>query len=149
MLNGACSYIAMDPELDYSDLEKRAKTVRILPYDFSAQSNTQALSISKGRQTVLWAKGKSEELIRRAMPTTIVAQVGIPAVFSSGISFHIQTITMLRSEGVKMYGCGFVHDSMSGTMGKEPVTMRLKDKKRTRARTSSPPSASPRTSSRS
>jgi hypothetical protein len=33
----------------------------------------------------------------------------------------------LRNEGVKLYGCGFVHDSMINTVGKDPVTMKLKD----------------------
>ncbi|KAK0930067.1 hypothetical protein LTR29_016816 [Friedmanniomyces endolithicus] len=66
MLNDGFSYIAVDPELDYKDLERRAKRIRILPYDFNRSFNTQVLSISKGMQTVLWAKCRSEDFIRRA-----------------------------------------------------------------------------------
>ncbi len=127
MLTNGFSYIAIDPEINYSDLEKRAKRVKILPYDFSTNFNTQLLSISSGTQTVLWARCTSQDFIRKAMPTMIMARQGIPAVFSFSISYHIQVISMLRSEGVAVFGCGFVHDSMSGSVGREPVTMTVKN----------------------
>jgi hypothetical protein len=53
MLSRDCSYIAIDPEIDYTDQEKRMKTVRLLPYDFSTSFNAQALAISKKKRTVL------------------------------------------------------------------------------------------------
>lgn len=130
MMTNNFSYIAVDPELDYSDLQRRMKRLTILPYDFNRNFKTQLASITKGRQTVLWAKCKSEEFIRRAMPTMIMASQGIPAVFSFSLSYHIQIISMLRAEGVSMYGCGFVHDSMTGSVGRQPVTMKIKDKNR-------------------
>ncbi|EMC97271.1 hypothetical protein BAUCODRAFT_147394 [Baudoinia panamericana UAMH 10762] len=104
------------------------KRLKILPYDFSTKFNTQLVSISKGRQTVLWARCKTEDFIRKAMPTKTMATQGIPAVFSFSLSYHIQTISMLKTKGVPMFGCGFVHDSMTGTVGRDPVTMRIKDK---------------------
>lgn len=120
MLTKNFSYIAVDPELDYSDLEKRAKRTRILPCDFNTPFNTQLLSISGGRQTVLWARCKSEDLIRKAMPVMVMVKQGIPAVFSFRNSHHIPTIVLLRSEGIATFGCGFVHDSMVGTVSRCP-----------------------------
>jgi hypothetical protein len=124
MMVDGFSYIAVDPEINTEDLSKRAKGAIILPYDFNATFNTQVLSISKRRSVVLWAKCKTDDFIMRAMPTRVMSTIGIPAVFSFSISYHISTINMLRSNGVKMFGCGFVHDAMPRSgVGREPVVM--------------------------
>ncbi|KAL9122248.1 MAG: hypothetical protein Q9187_001200 [Circinaria calcarea] len=128
MMIDGFSYIAVDPEINIEDLTRRAKSVSVLPYDFGTNFNTQVLSISKRRSVVLWAKCKTDDFIRRAMPTRVMSTIGIPAVFSFSISYHIPTINMLRTNGVKMFGCGFVHDAMPRSgIGREPVTMRSKN----------------------
>lgn len=119
------SYIAVDPDINVEDLALRTKRISIAPYDFKASFNSQVISISKSNGTVLWAKCRSEDFIRMTMPTRIMSSIGIPAVFSFSISYHIETINMLKSEGVPVFGCGYVHDAMPGSgVGRVPVTMK-------------------------
>ncbi|KJX93120.1 hypothetical protein TI39_contig4396g00003 [Zymoseptoria brevis] len=47
--------------------------------------NTQALSIPARKQTVLWAKCRSEDFIRMTKPARIMARVGISAALSFSI----------------------------------------------------------------
>lgn len=119
------SYIAIDPDIDITDLARRMKRSSILAYDFNTSFNTQVLSISKRGSTVLYAKCRSEYFIYKTMPTMVMATVGIPAVFSFSISYHIGVINKLRSGGVPTFGCDFVHDAMPRSgVGREPVTMK-------------------------
>ncbi|KAK7937812.1 uncharacterized protein PG986_014680 [Apiospora aurea] len=125
------SYIAIDPEIDDTLLTKHTKRFAVMPYDFNTPFNTQVMSISKRPYTVLWAKCKSEEFISRTMPTRTMCMAGVPAVFPFSISYHISVINRLRIEGVQLFGCGFVHDSMSaGGVGSGMVTMRIKGQRR-------------------
>ncbi|KAL8901978.1 MAG: hypothetical protein Q9207_004935 [Kuettlingeria erythrocarpa] len=85
MKNGLFSSIAVDPDSYATDLSKRWRVVLVRDYDFRSSFNTQVISISKGRQTILAARCKSEDFIRRVTPTRIMSQFGIPAVFSFSI----------------------------------------------------------------
>lgn len=124
------SYIAIDPNLDVTMIEKKMRRVSIMPYDWNTPFNTQVISISKKGSTILWAKCKSEYFIDKAMPSRIMAMAGIPAMFSFSISYHIGVINRLLTEGVAVFGCGFVHDAMprsgvgSGQVGMKPVNSR-------------------------
>lgn len=61
---------------------------------------------------MLWAKRKAEHSITKTMPTCTMASQGIPAVFSFSISYHIEVISMLRVEGVQVFGCVYLHDNI-------------------------------------
>ncbi|OAP53944.1 hypothetical protein AYL99_11824 [Fonsecaea erecta] len=125
MMVSGFSYIAIDPEISVEDLSRRMKRATIMPYDFKRKFDDQVISISKRATTVLWAKCRSEVFIDRTMPTRTMAMMSIPAVFSFSISYHIKVINMLRTEGVPMFGCGFVHDAMPRSgIGRGRVTIR-------------------------
>lgn len=125
------SYIAIDPEIDTTMLTKKVKGVSVYPYDFNKSFKVQITSIAKTRPTVLWAKCRSEYFIDKVMPSRTMAMAGIPAVFSFSVSFHIPVINRLLTEGVTVFGCGFVHDSMPLLgVGSGCVTMKPKNKRR-------------------
>lgn len=124
MMTNGMSYIAIDPDIDITMVTKKMRRVTIMPYDFNTPFNTQVIAISKRGSTILWAKCKSEYFIDRVMPSRTMAMAGIPAVFSFSISYHIGVINRLLSEGVTVFGCGFVHDSMPrGGVGEGRTTM--------------------------
>ena len=126
MLIANFSYIVVDPEVDVSILSRVAKKVAVVPYKFSTSFRSQAIEATKRGSTVVWAKCKSEYFIAKAIPISVMSTMGIPAVFSFSISFHIRIISMLRFGGVSTFGCGYVHDSMPRSgVGREPVTMTL------------------------
>lgn len=127
MMHNNFSYIAIDPDVDVEILHKRIKKFKIRQYDFKQSFNTPVLSISKQTSTVIWAKCKSEEFLRLAMPTKTMSSLGIPAVFSFSISYHTSIINMLATDGISTFGCGFVHDNMDKIVGKEPVTMKIQN----------------------
>ena len=60
-------------------------------------------------------KCTSEMFIDRTMPSRFMVQAGMPAVFPFSLSYHIPVINRLSTERVSMFGCGFVHDSISMT----------------------------------
>ncbi len=125
------SYIAIDPNIDIATITRRMKKVRVMEYDFRTPFNTQVISISKMGSTILWAKCKSEYFIDKTMPSRVMCMAGIPAVFSFSISYHIGVINRLSSEGVTVFGCGFVHDSMPRHgVGEGCATMKPKNGKR-------------------
>jgi DNA-directed RNA polymerase subunit K/omega len=126
MLVANFSYIVIDPEIDVSILSRVAKKVTVMPYNFSTSFKAQVTEASKRGSTVLWAKSRSEDFIRKTIPITTMSTMGIPAVFSFSISYHIAVIPMLKVGGVSMFGCGYVHDSMPRSgVGRPPVTMTL------------------------
>jgi hypothetical protein len=67
---------------------------------------------------------KSDDFIRRRMPTSIISSIGIPAVFSFSISYHIRVINMLNTNNVPMFACVFIHEAMPrlGVVGPRPRT---------------------------
>ena len=126
MLVAGFSYVVIDPEIDVSILSRVAKKVMVMPYNFSTGFRAQVTEASKRGSTVLWAKSRSEDFIRKTIPITTMSTMGIPAVFSFSISYHIAVIPMLKVGGVSMFGCGYVHDSMPRSgVGRPPVTMTL------------------------
>ena len=122
------SYIAIDPEIDTTDVLKRWRGLKVRDYDFRASFSTQVVSISKTPETILVAKCTSEHFITKTMPTRVMFEIGIPAVFPFSVSYHIAIIAKLRNERVPVFGCGFVHDGIDTSVGKDPVTMKIKDK---------------------
>lgn len=118
------SYIAIDPEIDATRFGRNMKRVTVLPYDMKAKFSTNVMSISKRPGCVLYCKAFSEDFIMNTGATTFMSTNGIPAVFSFSISYHIRLINTLVREGVKCYGCGYIHDGMtSQTVGNKPITM--------------------------
>lgn len=124
MMTNRFSYIVIDPEIDVTVLERRVKGATVMPYDFNTSFNLQTIAASRKGMVVLWAKCRSEDFLRKTMPTRVMSATGIPAVFSFSISYHVGVVSMLRSSGVPVFGCGYVHDSMPQSgVGREPVTM--------------------------
>jgi hypothetical protein len=127
MTNRNFSYIAIDPDINLELVTKKAPKYRIIPYDFTRSFSVQVTTIARTGSTILWCKCKSDDFIRRAMPTMVMNSVGIPAVFSFSISYHIQTIAMLRANNIPIFGCGYVHDAMPQRgVGHDPVTMKVR-----------------------
>lgn len=125
ILVGNLSYIAVDPMIDVTGLSEKLTGYSIQPYDFSTTFHSQVTSLSKQGSTVLWAKCKSEDFIARTRPIQTMAQQGIPAVFSFSVSYHIPIIKTLVPSGVRVFGCGYVHDAMPLCgVGCGPVVMR-------------------------
>ncbi|KAM3497497.1 hypothetical protein MY10362_009158 [Beauveria mimosiformis] len=120
------SYIAIDPVIDTTRLNKWKRPLRILPYDVNSSLSKQIIGITRKPGTVLYYQGRSEEFMRQADVHTTMSSFGIPAVFSFSISYHIMIINSLMTSNVSVYGCGFVHDKMPiKGVGVEPVTMNL------------------------
>ena len=135
MLVAGFSYIVIDPEIDVSILSRVAKRVTVMPYNFSTNFRAQATEASKRGSTVVWARCRSEDFITKTIPITTMSTMGIPAVFSFSISYHIGVISMLRIGGVSVFGCGYVHDSMPRSgVGRPPVTMTPTDASAGRSR---------------
>ena len=123
---GDFSYIVVDPNIDFSIVTKRMRRFRISPYDVTASMNKQAIMIGNTSRSMLYYRGTSESFIRSRDVITTMAEMGIPAVFSFSISYHVGVINTLRNSGVTTIGCGFVHDNMPRLgVGFPPVTMNL------------------------
>ncbi|KAI0469846.1 hypothetical protein GGR56DRAFT_684339 [Xylariaceae sp. FL0804] len=113
IITSKTSYIAIDPEIDDTLLTRHTKRFAVMHYDLNTPFEIQVKSISKRPYTVLWAKCKSEYFINMTMPT------------------RITFINRLRTEGVPMFGCRFVHDSMPiCAVGSGIVTMIPKGQRR-------------------
>jgi hypothetical protein len=89
MMSEGFSYIAIDPNIDLSLLSTKAKSYKLVQYDFNKICSMQVTSIA--RATVLWCKSKSEDFVRMTMPIMVMNSIGMPAVFSFGISYHISS----------------------------------------------------------
>jgi hypothetical protein len=46
------------------------------------------------------------------MAVLLMSSAGILAVFSFSISYHIKVTNMFRSNGIPVFRCGYVYDSM-------------------------------------
>jgi len=126
MLVANFSYIVVDPEIDVSILSRSMKSPRILEYSFQKTFLAHATMAARMRGTIIVAKCRSEDFIRRAKITGDMSRRGIPAIFSFSISFHATVIAMLKSEGISTFGCGYVHDGMGARqplVGQGHVTM--------------------------
>ena len=120
------SYIAIDPEIDIETLSRRAKRLTITPYDETTSFSRQVMAITNRPGRVLFYRGRSENFIVNADVISGMSRMGIPAIFSFSISYHIRVIDTLVDSGVNVYGCGFVHDNMPRVGIKNgPVSMKL------------------------
>ena len=120
------SYIAIDPEIDIETLSRRAKRLTITPYDETASFSRQVMTITNRPGRVLFYRGRSENFIVNADVISGMSRMGIPAIFSFSISYHIRVINTLVDSGVNVYGCGFVHDNMPRVGIKNgPVSMKV------------------------
>ena len=120
------SYIAIDPNIDVTRLNKWKRTLRIVPYDRNSTLSKQIIAITKKPGNVIYYEGRSEDFIRQPDVAITMKSLGVPAVFSFSVSYHIMVINSLMSSGVSLYGCGFVHDKMPKKgVGIPPVSMNL------------------------
>lgn len=120
------SYIAIDPDLDISNLKKRMKRTRIVPYDVNSSASKQIAAITNSPGTVLYYKGTSESFIMLVGVISTLSTMSIPSVFSFSISYHIAVINTLVDSGASVFGCGFIHDDMPTIgVGTKPVTMNV------------------------
>ncbi|RYP54111.1 hypothetical protein DL768_001113 [Monosporascus sp. mg162] len=70
---------------------------------------------------------KSQDFIFSPDVIPTMSALGIPAVFSFSISYHVSVINELGASGVKIFGCGYVHDDIGDSeVGTRPVTMRIR-----------------------
>ena len=122
---GKFSYILVDPKLDVTILKRKARRLRITPYDENTSMLKQVVSITSSPGSMLCYRGASETFITSPDVISTMVALGIPAVFSFSISYHIRVINTLRISNVVVVGCGFVHDNMpvSG-VGIAPVVMK-------------------------
>lgn len=112
MATGRFSYIAIDPMIDTSRLNKWGHGFHVTPYDFSKSFSSQMETASRRPYTTLWARCTSEEFLSKACPLITMSSLGIPAVFPFSISYHITIINKLAEANISVYGCGYVHDDM-------------------------------------
>ena len=121
------SYIAIDPEISVERLAKSMPKCRIVPYDMSRPLSIQVSSISNRPGTVLYYRGLSEDFVMRTNACQTMFTMGIPAVFSFSISYHIGLINTLMLSGVNVFGCGYIHDNMhTGVVGSRPASMTVR-----------------------
>lgn len=120
------SYIAIDPEIDITSLNRRAKRATIVPYDVNSSFSKQVIAMSNKPGRVMFFKGRSESFITGSDVIASMSRMRIPAVFSFSISYHISVINTLADSGVGVYGCGFVHNNLPKCgIRSGPVTMKV------------------------
>lgn len=60
------------------------------------------------------------------MATMAIRSMGIRAIRSFSISYHLGEFNQLRANGMPIFGCSFVDGAMSTLgAGREPVTMKM------------------------
>ncbi|OGE52073.1 hypothetical protein PENARI_c011G08394 [Penicillium arizonense] len=112
MALGPFSYIAIDPNIDTSRLNKWGSGFHVTPYNFSESFDSQMEAASRRPSTVLWARCTSEDFLSKSCRLTTMASLGVPAVFPFSVSYHVTVINRLVEANVSVYGCGYVHDDM-------------------------------------
>lgn len=123
MMKGCFSYIAVDPDIRIDHLFNSPSIV-VLPYDFTATFESQVKKLASQPTTVLWAKCKSEDFLDKTDAIASMALLGLPAVFSFSLSYHIEVIHKLWANNINLYGCGYVHDGISlEGVGRDPARM--------------------------
>ena len=85
----------------------------------------QVSAIGKSVRTVLYCACKSEEFIARTGAAEIMSAMGVPAVFSFSLSYHIRVVNTPVFAGVSTFDCGYVHDNMIDgvQVGVEPISI--------------------------
>lgn len=112
MITGRFSYIAVDPMIDTSRLNKWGLGFEVIPYDFAQSFESQAKAASRKPLTVFWARCTSEEFLSKANPIDTMSTLGIPAVFPFSVSYHIPIIKTLSEANISVYGCGYINDDL-------------------------------------
>jgi len=122
------SYIAIDPDVTITKMMSSSSKVTFLPYDMNRSLSVQVSSISRRPGTVLYCRTRSEHFISVTNALEIMGSMGVPAVFSFSISYHIRLINTLWDSNVNVFGCGYVHDGMNedSVIGSNPITMRVR-----------------------
>lgn len=106
------SYIVIDPMIDFATVIKRLNRMTVVPYDTNTSFSKQVMSISNRPGRLIYYKGFSENFIMMSDVISFMSAMGIPAVFSFSISYHIRVINTLKNSGINTFGCGYVHDNM-------------------------------------
>lgn len=120
------SYIVVDPEIDTERIKNRKDVKSIVKYDVYSSMMVQIRGITSRPGNVLYYKGKFSDFLNTGDILKTITTTSLPSVFSFSLSFCSAEINVLKSNGVPVYGCGYVHDHLPVLgVGKPPVTMKL------------------------
>jgi hypothetical protein len=72
---------------------------------------------------MLFYKGTFETFMSGLDVMECLSTQSIPVVFLFSLSFYQKYLHVLIYNDVPIYGCGFAHDYIEGSVGKKPVTM--------------------------
>ncbi|KAG5916589.1 hypothetical protein E4U61_003502 [Claviceps capensis] len=120
------SYIVVDPEIDLSRLSTGKEIKTIVRYDIYTSMLVQIKGITSKPGNILYFKGKFSDFLNTGDIFKTITTLSLPSVFSFSLSFCSAEVSLLKSNGVPVYGGGYVHDHLPVCgLGKAPVTMSL------------------------